>query len=147
AGMNVDGAAFLVGDVPVIGVTLLRDTVDNFWFTLLHELAHIILHYRTGLATGFFDDFQSATVDELEDEANVFAANLLVPEEIWRRSPARISKTAGPIEALANQLGINPAIVFGRIRMERGDYTIFSNRIGQGSVRRQFSNTNDEAQT
>ncbi|ESW83881.1 hypothetical protein X770_25150 [Mesorhizobium sp. LSJC269B00] len=139
-GMSVDGAAFLADDVPVIGLTLLRDTVDNFWFTLLHEIAHIILHYRTGLSAGFFDDVTSPEADEFEKEANRFAENLLIPEEIWVRSPARISKTAEPIEKLANQLKINPAIVFGRIRMERNDYSIFSNKIGRGTVRKQLLN-------
>jgi HTH-type transcriptional regulator/antitoxin HigA len=143
-GMNVDGAAFLVGDVPVIGMTLLRDTLDNFWFTLLHEIAHVIIHYRTGLATGFFDDFQSTAVDELEHEANVFAENMLVPEEAWRRSPARIAKNAAPIEALAAKLGVHSAILFGRVRMERKDYTLFSGKIGQGAVRGQFFNDNHE---
>jgi HTH-type transcriptional regulator/antitoxin HigA len=137
-GMKVDGAAFLVGDVPVIGMTLLRDTLDNFWFTLLHEVAHIILHYRTGLAAGFFDYFDSVTTDEFEQEANGFASNLLIPDELWRRSPARIAKNTAPVEALASQLGIHPAIIFGRLRMERDDYTIFSNKIGQGTVRPQF---------
>lgn len=137
-GMKVDGASFLVGDVPVVALTLLRDTLDNFWFTLLHEVAHIILHYRTGLATGFFDSFTSPPVDEMEEEANLFAVNLLIPEEVWKRSPARIAKTAAPIDALAKQLGIHPAIVFGRIRKERDDYSIFANKIGQGTVHRQL---------
>lgn len=53
AGTSLDGAAFLVGEVPVIGMTLLRDRLDNFWFTLLHEVAHVILHHRTGLTAGF----------------------------------------------------------------------------------------------
>jgi len=140
-GMSVDGAAFLVGDVPVVAMTLLRDALDNFWFTLLHEVAHIILHYRTGLATGFFDNFDTPAVDELEQEANLFAANLLIPEELWRRSPARIAKNAAPIEALARQLGIHAAIIFGRVRMERSDYAIFANKIGQGTVRRQLLGT------
>ncbi len=138
-GMSVDGAAFLVGDVPTIGMTILRDTLDNFWFTLLHEVAHIILHYRTGLASGFFDDFNSPNIDEIEEEANVFARNMLIPEEIWRRSPARITKSTQPIEALATQLRISPAIIFGRVRMERGNYSIFSNKIGRGVVRKQFN--------
>jgi HTH-type transcriptional regulator/antitoxin HigA len=138
AGMGVDGAAFLVGDVPVVALTLLRDAIDNFWFTLLHEIAHIILHYRTGLATGFFDDVEAVSVDEMEAEANSFAGNLLVPEEVWRRSPARIAKNAAPIEVLARQLGVHPAILFGRVRRERSDYSIFSNKIGQGTVRRQL---------
>jgi HTH-type transcriptional regulator / antitoxin HigA len=137
-GMKVDGAAFLVGDVPVIGMTLLRDALDNFWFTLLHEVGHVVLHYRTGLAAGFFDDVTSTDVDDMEGEANTFASNLLIPEELWARSPARISKTAEPIERFAQQLGIHPAIVFGRIRMERGDYSLFPNKIGRGRGREQL---------
>jgi HTH-type transcriptional regulator/antitoxin HigA len=137
-GMKVDGAAFLVDDIPVIGLTLLRDSIDNFWFTLIHEVAHVILHYRTGLAAGFFDDVEASDVDEMEDEANRFAANLLIPEEIWSRSPARIAKTADPIERFADQLGISPAIVFGRVRLERKNYALFADRIGRGKVREHF---------
>jgi len=138
-GMAVDGAAFLVEETPVIGMTLLRDTVDNFWFTLMHEVGHVILHYRTRLASGFFDDGNSSSVDGFEEEANRFASNLLIPDEIWTRSPVRIAKTAEPVEKLAAQLGIHPAIIFGRIRMERNDYKIFSNKIGRGLVRAQFT--------
>jgi HTH-type transcriptional regulator/antitoxin HigA len=137
-GMKVDGAAFLVDDTPVIGLTLQRDSLDNFWFTLLHEVAHVILHYRTGLASGFFDDVDNPEVDEFEEEADKFAGNMLIPEELWARSPARIAKTAEPIERLARQLEIAPAIIFGRIRMERKNYAIFSDRIGRGKVRKQL---------
>lgn len=138
-GMPVDGAAFLVDDVPVIGLTLLRDAIDNFWFTLLHEVGHVILHYRTGLTSGFFDDVQERSLDEFEDEANIFAQNLLIPDEIWLRSPVRISKAEQPIEKFAHNIKINPAIIFGRIRKERNDYKIFSNKVGGGTVRRQFT--------
>jgi HTH-type transcriptional regulator/antitoxin HigA len=137
-GMEVDGAAFLVDDIPVIGMTLRRDALDNFWFTLMHEVAHVILHYRTGLASGFFDDVENVEVDEFEEEANKFAADLLVPEEVWSRSPARIAKVSKPIENLAKQLGIAPAILFGRIRFERKNFAIFADKIGQGSVRKLF---------
>ncbi|MEE3624540.1 XRE family transcriptional regulator [Nitrospirillum sp. BR 11752] len=140
-GMTIDGAAFLIEDVPVIGMTLRRDTIDNFWFTLLHEVAHIVLHYRTGLSSGFFDDTDSPGIDEFEEEANQFASNILLPEQIWARSTARIAKTPEPIEKLANQIGIHPAIIFGRIQMERNDYKIFTNRIGRGTVRKQLFET------
>lgn len=137
-GMEVDGAAFLVESIPVIGITLRRDALDNFWFTLLHEVAHVILHYRTGLAAGFFDDVEHVEVDEFEEEANKFASNLLMPEELWSRSPARIAKSSPPIENLAKQLSIAPAIIYGRIRFERQNYTIFSDKIGRGTVRKIF---------
>jgi len=137
-GMEVDGAAFLVESIPVIGLTLRRDAVDNFWFTLMHEIAHVILHYRTGLASGFFDDVEHVEVDEFEEEANKFASDMLVPNETWSRSTARIAKTSLPIENLAKQLGIAPAIIYGRIRFERKNYTIFSDKIGLGTVRKLF---------
>lgn len=137
-GMEVDGAAFLVESIPVIGLTLRRDALDNFWFTLMHEVAHVILHYKTGLASGFFDDVEHAEVDEFEQEANKFASDLLVPEELWSRTPARIAKTSAPIENLAKQLSIAPAIIFGRIRFERKNYAIFSDKIGRDTVRKLF---------
>lgn len=146
-GLKVDGAAFLLDGVPVIGMTLRRDTIDNFWFTLLHEIAHIILHYRTGLASGFFDDTDNAEVDEVEEEANGFARNLLIPEEIWNRSPARIAKAAPVIEKFAQHQGIHPAIVFGRIQKERNDYAVFSNKLGRGQVRKQLISEGERLET
>lgn len=137
-GMEVDGAAFLVESIPVIGLTLRRDALDNFWFTLMHEVAHVVLHYRTGLASGFFDDVENAETDEFEHEANKFASDLLIPEEVWSRSPARIAKTSPPIENLAAQLNIASAILYGRIRFERKNYTIFSNKIGRNTIRKLF---------
>lgn len=138
-GMKVDGAAFLVDGIPVVGLTLRRDTIDNFWFTLMHEVGHVFLHYRSGLSAGFFDDIHESSLDEVEREANEFASNMLIPDEKWKRSPARISKAVGVIEKFANELGIHSAIVFGRIQKERNNYSIFSDMIGAGTVRNQLT--------
>lgn len=135
-GLKIDGVAFLVEGVPVIGLTLRRDTIDNFWFTLLHEAAHIVLHYRMGLALGFYDDSDHSSLDEIEKEANDFASSLLIPEDIWKRSPARIAKSSEPIERLARDLKIHPAIVYGRIQKERNNYALFADKVGRGVVRK-----------
>lgn len=137
-GLKLDGAAFLLDERPVVGITIRHDRIDNFWFTILHELAHVYLHYLTGLAAGFFDDLDNSRATEQEEEANNFAGNLLIPPERWRGALARISRSAGPINEFAKQLGIHPAIVYGRIRNERSNYSIFSDRIGLGEVRRQL---------
>lgn len=137
-GLAIDGAAFLEGNVPVIGMTIRKDTIDNFWFTLLHEVGHSILHYRTGLATGFFDQLEAVSNDEQEAEADSFASNILIPEEKWRRSTARIANSPDAVEKFAKELGIHPAIVFGRIRKERNNYALFSNKIGTNTVREQL---------
>src|SRR5262249_16467707 len=137
SGLNLDGAAFLLGGVPIIGLTLRNDRLDNFWFTLLHELAHVYLHYLAGLAAGFFDEeLEKEKTDDLEVEADQFASSMLIPPEAWRLSPARISRSARAIDAFADQLGIHPAIVFGRVRKERNDYSIFSDRVGLGLVKK-----------
>lgn len=135
-GLQLDGAAFLVEGVPVIGMTLRRDTIDNFWYTLHHEVAHVILHYRMGLSVGFYDDSDHNCIDGIEKEADDFASNLLIPDEIWKRSPARLSKTAEPIERLAKDLEIHPAIIFGRLQKERDNWTVFADRIGRNTIRK-----------
>lgn len=136
SGLTLDGAAFTLSGVPVIGLTLRFDRIDYFWFTLLHEVAHIFLHHSSGLSEGFFDDVEESSDDRAEIEANEFASSALIPSERWRLSPARISSDPEPIEQLARQLGIHPAIAFGRIRKERKNYSLFSNKVGQGLVRK-----------
>jgi HTH-type transcriptional regulator/antitoxin HigA len=135
-GLAIDGAAFIEEGVPVIGLTLRKDDIGNFWFSLLHEVGHVVLHRLTGLTSGFFDQFDAASVDEQESEADAFASSILIPEERWRRSTARIAKTAQPAEKLAKELGIDPAIVFGRIQKERNNYALFSKKIGRNTVRK-----------
>lgn len=142
-GLAIDGAAFMVGSTPVIGLTLRRDDIGNFWFSLLHEVGHVVLHRLTGLRGGFFDQFREDSTsqpdpDAQELEADAFASNLLIPSQLWRRSPARITKTPKVVEKFAKDMGIHPAIVFGRIRKERNDYSIFTQKIGGKTVRKQL---------
>lgn len=134
-GLAIDGAAFLEADVPVIGLTIRRDAIDTFWFTLLHECGHVVLHRRTGLSGGFFDQLDQDSTEKQEAEADAFASGLLIPHEQWRRSPARISNSSAVIEKFAAEIGVHPAIVFGRIRRERNDYALFPKKIGAGSMR------------
>ena len=44
----------------MIGLTLRYDRIDNFWFTLLHELAHVGLHLGEGDRDAFVDDLALA---------------------------------------------------------------------------------------
>ncbi len=141
-GLAIDGATFLEAGVPVIAMTLRKDTIDNFWYTLFHELGHTILHFRKGLEAGFFDQLEADSADKIEKEADLFASNILISEERWHRSTARIARKPSIIEAFAREVGIHPAIVFGRIRKEQENYAIFSNKLGRDTVRKQFSGLN-----
>jgi len=137
-GIPLDGAALMRFSTPVIGLTLRHDRLDNFWFTLLHEVGHVFLHYSVGLSRGFFDDTESEVLEGIEIQANEFSASVLIPPERWKSSVARISKSAEPIENFCKAIGIHPAIAFGRIRKERNNYKIFSDKLGAGKVRNLF---------
>jgi|HubBroStandDraft_1064217.scaffolds.fasta_scaffold00040_40 HTH-type transcriptional regulator/antitoxin HigA len=137
----LDGAALLLmGSTPIIGLTLRHDRLDNFWFTLLHELGHIFLHFNHGLDAGFLDDLDGNSLEQTESEADRFAQSHLLPDEVWSSSPARFSKSPELITSFARSLNIHPAIVAGRIRKDRNDYRIFNEMIGRGQVRRLFPN-------
>lgn len=137
-GMSVDGASFHSKQVgPVLAMTLRHDRLDNFWFTLLHEIGHIVLHLNRP-SDDIFIDSEEEESDELETEAeaNAFAKDSFIPRDIWFRSDARRHGTESGVIKLARQLGIHPAIVAGRIRFERREFRILNNLIGFGEVRR-----------
>ncbi len=140
----LDGAAFLTpAGQPVVGMTLRHDRLDNFWFTLMHELAHIRLHLVDNDAS-FFDDTEHEPCDDddpREQEANRFARNALIPDEMWQEvSPSLITaSSASEIRALAEQFEISPAIIAGRVRWESGNYRRHSNLVGNNKVRQHFT--------
>lgn len=134
----LDGAALLLtGERPVIGMTLRYDRLDNFWFVLFHELAHLVLHLGKAGIDRFFDDLEGKA-DEVEREADEFATEHLIPNEIWETSVAKYDRSPESIKDLAEELGISSAIVAGRIRKESANYLILNELIGAGQVRRQF---------
>ena len=138
AGTFLDGAALLLRSRPVIAMTLRYDRLDHFWFVLFHELVHVKYHLRKGVVDVVFDDLDVEGVDELEREADVRAGELLIPESTWKNAVARYTRSQAAVEAFANEIGINPAIVAGRIRHEGKNYVILNELVGQGKARKSF---------
>lgn len=131
----LDGA-LIYGSFPIIALTLRHDRLDSFWFTLLHELAHLLQACRASRSESFFDDLEVESRDELELEADAIAGETLVPESDWLASPASKLRSPEAVLHLASRLGVHPAIVAGRIRHDSGDYRKLSRMVGQGQVRR-----------
>ena len=135
----LDGAAVLSEEgIPVVGITLRHNRVDNFWFTLQHELVHVWKHLKNK-DESFVDDFDpkdaNYNYDRCEIEANKYAKNALIPKSIWRRSEAYTLHTTEAVLALADELKIHPAIVAGRIRYENKQYTNFKDIIYKDNIR------------
>ena len=135
----LDGAAIMpVKSHPVIGLTVRYDRIDNFWFTLMHELAHISLHFDME-SDMFYDDLDiEAEEDPQEREANEFAGEALIPHDAWENSPASRLRSPQAAEHLAKQLNIHPAIVAGRMQHEFKAYQLLTNLVGRNQVRRLF---------
>jgi len=145
SGTYLDGAAMLDRNSrPVIGLTLRFDRLDNFWFVLLHELGHVFLHLMDGLRYDFFDEEDTSGDDKVERDADAFALDSLIPESKWDECLSRFALSEEAVRIDAKNLGIDPSIIAGRIRKERGDYTILGGLIGQDQVASQFKDDGDE---
>jgi HTH-type transcriptional regulator/antitoxin HigA len=143
----LDGAAFKLGDgTPVIGLTLRYDRLDNFWFCLLHELAHVGRHMDIDGETAFVDDLTLRDIEGTRDDpkeiqADEWAEEALIPRAIWESSAVREQPTPMAVINLANALRVHPAIVAGRIRHEQKNYRLLSQFVGTGQVRPHFGMT------
>jgi len=136
----LDGAAFFLPDGSrAVGMTLRYDRLDNFWFVIFHELVHIMKHLHKGEIETIFDDLDVEAGD-IEREADLLAGEILVPEDKWNTALARYLRSEDSIIDFANELSIHPAIVAGKIRREAKNYTILTDMVGQGEVRKLFSN-------
>lgn len=135
-GSMLDGAALEDEGYPIIGLTIRFDRLDNFWFTLLHEVAHIWKH--TQHSEAFLDDLESSSEDKREVEANRLAKEAFIPRTLWKRSDAYISPSIENIDKLSRELKIHPSIIAGRLRKDIGNYQLFGDMIGQNEVRKIF---------
>lgn len=137
---HLDGAALRLPDgSPVVALTLRFDRLDNFWFTLFHELAHVALHLYDADVDAFFDDLTDAgKKDKCESEADKLASESLIPVSDWKA--ARLKKNSPTVSVItfAENLRISPAIPAGRVRYESKDYKVFKPLIGAGKLRPMF---------
>jgi HTH-type transcriptional regulator/antitoxin HigA len=114
---HVSGVARWLGQRPVIQLSLYGKTNDRFWFTFLHEAAHILLHAksREDKKIVFLDDPHAhASDDPQEREADAWASDWLIPPEHAGVLPELRSKAS--VVAFAQTLGIHPGIVVGRLQ-------------------------------
>ena len=135
----LDGGAMLTATgKPVVGITIRYDRIDNFWYTLMHELSHVTKHLKNQDET-FIDDLDAENKEEpREKEADRLAREIFIPRSIWVRSDAYLKRNPNAIIELAKKLRIHPAIVAGRLRWDAGNYSLFTQLVGHGEVKKLF---------
>jgi len=127
----LDGAVCLhAGGNPVVALTLRHDKLDNFWFTLMHELAHIALHID-GENTWFIDDLDAKSIDKCEQEADELAQLALLPVA---QKTLDVIFDSNSVRRLAHKLNVHGCVIAGRLRHERDDHKLFG-RLFRNKIR------------
>lgn len=108
-GSFLQGASFMDGNKIVVGLTARGKDADRFWFSLFHELAHIVLGH-----VGQLD----GTTNQDEKEADAWARDMLMPKEDFDKFVATGIFSTSSVQAFANRIGIAPGIVVGRLQNE-----------------------------
>ncbi len=110
----LDGACFFDGKNPVIVYTARYDRVDNFWFTLAHEAAHVLLHLSPEGENCILDDLESDNTSKIEKEADSAAEKMLKIKEILRlATPYRKYLSEVNLRNISRQLNIEISVILG----------------------------------
>ena len=125
---------------PIVALTLRHDRLDNFWFCLAHELAHISLHLDNNVGKSFFDDLDlmGEGLEMVEKYADDLAEQAQIDNATWHSSDVSSTHHPRDVRRLAYKLRINPAIVAGRVRFETKNYRALTRFVGHGEVRKHF---------
>lgn len=123
----IDGFSFWSGNNPAIALSVRHKRIDNFAFTIMHEIGHIELHLKYDLGGRFIDIVGSKDKDTNELQADDYAQKSLISDSQWTEfvnfyTPFNDDKF---LEFGAKHK-INPAIILGRACWEMNYYAIKS---------------------
>ena len=118
----LDGAAFYLEGHPVLALTMRYGRLDYFWFTLMHELGHIVLgHEGIHLDQLYPGDGHPVGSSAVEAETNAWAATMLLDnselDAFLRKAGPRFSGPA--IKAFAATQSRHRATVLGRLQHDQ----------------------------
>ena len=108
-GSFLQGATFLDGNKIVVGLTARGKDADKFWFSLFHELAHIVLGH-VGQINGISDEDERA--------ADTWSEETLINKKEFNAFIKEKDYTEQSIIRFAKEQGIAPGIVVGRMQIE-----------------------------
>lgn len=108
-GSGLQGVVFKDGKKIVLGTTLRGKYADKFWFSLCHELGHVMLDHI---------NHPENLTNEDEEAANQWAGNLLIAKEDFEIFTTKKDFSQNAIQAFSRTIGISPGIVVGRLQKE-----------------------------
>lgn len=108
-GSFLQGASFIDGNKIVVGLTVRGKDADKFWFSLFHELAHIVLGH-VGQANG--------TTEDDEKAADKWSSDTLISFDDFEAFKEKKDYSQKSVLQFAKAQGIAPGIVVGRMQLE-----------------------------
>ena len=112
-----NGATFwLTSSKAVLLMSIRGRWADIFWFSLFHEMGHLVLHDKK---TVFVEDKGHETLAQQEAEADEFARDSLIPASAYAAFVHAGNFSSQSIVNFADQVGIAPGIVVGRLQWNK----------------------------
>ena len=123
---GINGAVKWINqDRVVLAMNDRRLNADTFWFSLFHEIKHVLQQKTKTVFVSSSKQEMKAMDEKLEEEADIFAQNTLIPIRDYRQfAPSKYTSDA-EIIAFAKKIGIHPGVVAGRLQH---DHIIAPNR-------------------
>ena len=100
----------------LIQLNLRYKWADIFWFTLFHEVAHLLLHKGQNIIV---DGDGIAGDPAIEQEANQWARDFLIAPDAWEDFIDRQDLSHTAVVEFATEAGISSSIVVGRLQKEK----------------------------
>ncbi|WP_072384411.1 ImmA/IrrE family metallo-endopeptidase [Novosphingobium sp. NDB2Meth1] len=111
-GCRASGASRMIApDKAMILMSFRHRADDHFWFTLFHEIGHLLLHE----ASSFVDIEGMEGDDPCEKEANEFATAIIVPQN-REAELLSIGPDDASIRRFAVSLGVAPGLILGQLQ-------------------------------
>ena len=119
-GTKLDGTTlWLSDDAPVIGMSLRFDRVDNFWFTLFHELSHVRHRDAASVDSDITgrDELHSSIKPEFERRADAESAAAIVDPKEMKSFILRVGPlySREKINQFANRMKVHPGLIVGQL--------------------------------
>ncbi len=108
------GATFFLGEKAVLVMSNRGAWADVFWFSVFHEIGHILLHSKRQRFVE--NDAIDPALQKQENEADAFAHETLIPSKQWQAFVKQGEFSPQRIQSFANEIGIAPGIVTGFLR-------------------------------
>ncbi len=114
----------------LIQLSIFNKFCDIFWFSLFHEIGHILCHGKKDINIDFRNGSENQNDKELQ--ADQFASDILIPKEEFKSFIQTNDYALISIKKFAQEQKIDPSIVIGRLqhlgKIPFNKYTHFKTR-------------------